>query len=167
MRVHETLTLPLSANGAAAMYADPAYAEIRRDALGANDATSSVDGDPAGAFTVRTELVLPTDRVPEVARRFVGSRLTVHEEQSWSAPAGDGSRTGRNRLEVAGMPAGMEAAVKLVPAGDDSCTLDIDGDLTAKVPLIGGRLEKAALPYISSVLKVEQKAAATYRDRRV
>lgn len=166
MRVHETLTLPLPVDEAAAMYADPDYAEIRREALGATSVSSSVDGDPAGTFTVRTELSMPTDRVPEVARRFVGSSLTVHEEQSWSGPAEDGSRTGRNRLQVAGMPAGVDAAVTLAPAGDGSSTLDIDGELTAKVPLIGGRLEKAALPYISSVLKVEQKAAKRYRDRR-
>lgn len=165
MRVHETLTLPLSAADAAAMYADPEYAAIRRDALGATSATSTVEGDPAGEFTVRTELVLPTDRVPDVARRFVGSTLTVREVQSWSAPAADGSRTGTSALEVVGMPAGMTGSTRLSADGDDASTLDIDGELTARVPLIGGRLEKAAVPYISSVLRVEQQAAATYRER--
>lgn len=166
MRVHETLDLPLSAADAAAMYADPSYAEIRKNALGASSVTSTVDGDPSGAFTVRTELSLPTDRVPEVARRFVGSSLTVREEQSWDAPAADGARSGRNRLDVVGMPAGMVASIRLTPAGEAASTLEIDGDLTAKVPLIGGRLEKAAAPYISQVLRVEQKAAATYRDQQ-
>lgn len=166
MRVHETLDLPLSAADAAAMYADPSYANIRKSALGATSVTSTVDGDPAGAFTVRTELALPTDRVPEVARRFVGSSLTVREEQSWDAPGADGARSGRNRLDVVGMPAGMEARIQLTAAGETASTLEIDGDLTAKVPLIGSRLEKAAAPYISQVLRVEQKAAATYRDQQ-
>ena len=64
------------------------------------------------------------------------------------------------------MPAGMVASIRLTPAGEAASTLEIDGDLTAKVPLIGGRLEKAAAPYISQVLRVEQKAAATYRDQQ-
>lgn len=166
MRVHETLDLPLSATDAAAMYADPSYADIRKSALGATSVTSTVDGDPAGAFTVRTELALPTDRVPEVARRFVGSSLTVREEQSWDAPGADGARSGRNRLDVVGMPAGMEARIQLTADGETASTLEIDGDLTAKVPLIGSRLEKAAAPYISQVLRVEQKAAAAYRDQQ-
>ena len=63
------------------------------------------------------------------------------------------------------MPAGMTGSTRLSADGDAASTLDIDGELTARVPLIGGRLEKAAVPYISSVLRVEQQAAATYRER--
>lgn len=164
MKLRETLDLPVSASAASAMYADESYAEVRRASLGASSASATVQGDPSGAFVVRTELAMPTDRVPDIVRPFVGSSVTVREEQSWSAPASDGSRTGTMKLDVAGTPAGVSASTTLTPKGEGSCTVLIDGDLTAKVPLIGSRLEKAAVPYVSKVLRTEEKAAAKYRD---
>lgn len=163
MKLHETLKLPLSADAAAAMYADQEYTVIRGETLGATRATSTADGEPSGEFTVRTELVLPTDRVPDIVRPFVGSSVTVREEQTWSAPIADGSRRGTMTLEVVGTPAGMKATITLTPGGDSSCTVQIDGDLTAKVPLLGSRMEKAAVPYVSKVLRAEEKAAEKYR----
>lgn len=164
MKLRETLTLPLSAPAAAEMYADPEYTQIRRRALGATDARSTVEGDPAGAFTVRTELTMPTDRVPDMVRPFVGSSVTIREEQSWSAPQADGARRGSMRLDVVGTPAGLTGSMRLAPAGEQSSTVEIEGDLVAKVPLLGPRLEKAALPYVSTVLRAEERAAATYRE---
>lgn len=164
MKLRETLNLPTSAAGATAMYADPEYAAIRRRTLGATGGSSQASGDPSGAFTVTTELQMPTDRVPDIARKFVGAAVTVKEQQDWSAPAADGSRTGTMRLEVAGTPAGMTGTLALAPTGEDSCTVTIDGDLVAKVPLLGPRLEKAAVPYVSKVLRAEEKAAASYRE---
>ena len=166
MKLRETLHLPLPARAAAAMYADGQYTAIRRETLGATDASSRVDGDPSGAFTVTTELSLPTDRVPDVVRPFVGSSVTVREVQTWSAPEDDGSRTGTMRLDVVGTPAGLTAALRLRAADEERSEVEIDGDLVAKVPLLGPRLEKAAVPYVSSVLRAEERAAAAYRDRQ-
>ncbi|MFC7376295.1 DUF2505 domain-containing protein [Brachybacterium sp. GCM10030267] len=163
MKLRETLNLPLSARAAAAMYTDPAYAEIRKQTLGATRAEATADGDPAGAFTVRTELAMPTDRVPDVVRPFVGSSVTIHEVQTWSAPEADGSRSGTTKLEVAGTPAGMTASLRLTPAGEQASGVVIDGELTAKIPLLGSRLEKAAAPYVTKVLCAEEKSAAKYQ----
>lgn len=164
MKLHETLNLPVSATDAAAMYADARYTEIRKDTLGASEASSSVEGDPAGAFTVRTQLALPTDRVPDIVRPFVGSSVTVREEQQWSAPAADGARSGTMNLEVVGTPASLKATLTLHAQAEAAATVEIDGDLVAKVPLLGARLEKAAVPYVSKVLRAEERAARTYRD---
>ena len=165
MKLRETLTLPLSARTAATMYADQAYTAIRRETLKATSASSQVDGDPVGAFTVRTDLVMPTDKVPDIARRFVGSSVTIRETQTWSAPEPDGSRKGTMDLEVVGTPAGLTGTVRLAPTGEMTSSVDIDGDLVAKVPLLGPRLEKAAMPYVSTVLRAEEKSAAAYADR--
>ena len=164
MRLRETLNLPLSARDVPAMYADGDYTAIRRDVLRASSAESTVEGGSSGAFTVRTELALPTDRVPDIVRPFVGSSVTVREQQSWSAPEEDGSRRGELALEVAGTPASMKATLTLSPAGETSSTVEIAGDLVAKVPLLGARMEKAAVPYVAQVLRAEERAATTYRD---
>jgi hypothetical protein len=166
MKLRESLQLPLSASAAAAMYADPAYPPIRQQILEATSADATVQGDPTGAFTVTTELAMPTDRVPDMARPFIGSSLTVREIQTWSAPGGDGARTGSMELTVVGTPAGVTAQLRMSPQGESACTVEIDGDLTAKVPLVGSRLEKAALPYASKVLRAEERAAGRYREQR-
>lgn len=162
MKLRETLALPLSPAQTAAMYADPRYAEVRRDTLRANAASSEVSGDPSEAFTVTTSLEMPTDKVPDVVRPFVGSSVTVTERQEWQAPAEDGSRRGTMVLEVVGTPAGMTADLQM--QGDAGSTkVEIDGDLRARIPLLGAKLEKAALPYVSTVLRAEEKAAMSYR----
>lgn len=164
MKLRETLNLPLSARAAAEMYADPEYTEIRRRTLGAAQAESTLEGDPAGSFTVRTELSMPTDRVPDMVRPFVGSSVTIREEQSWSAPEQDGSRRGTMHLDVVGTPAGLTATLRLTPTVESTSTVEIDGDLVAKVPLLGPRLEKAAIPYVSTVLRAEERSASTYLE---
>ena len=70
------------------------------------------------------------------------------------------------RLDVVGTPAGLTATLRLQAAAQERSEVQIDGDLVAKVPLLGPRLEKAAVPYVSSVLRAEERSAATYRDRR-
>lgn len=164
MKLRETLNLPLPARAAAEMYADPEYTEIRRRTLGATSAESALEGDTSGAFTVRTELSMPTDRVPDMVRPFVGSSVTIHEEQAWSATEPDGGRRGTMKLTVAGTPAGLDASLRLTPTGASTSSVDIDGELTAKIPLIGPRLEKAALPYVSTVLRAEERSATSYRE---
>lgn len=166
MKLRERLHLPLPPQEAAQMYTDPEYTEIRRRTLKATEAEAHREGDPSGAFTVRTELSMPTDRVPDMARPFVGSTVTVHEEQSWSAAEPDGSRTGTMTLKVAGTPAGLTATLRLTPTGESTSDVVIDGEMTAKIPLLGPKLEKAALPYVSTVLRTEERAAAAYRDSR-
>lgn len=164
MKLTESLNLPLPPQEVAAMYADPRYARVRGEVLGADDARSEVTGDIAGAFRVSTDLTMPTERVPDIARPFVGSSITVREVQDWSAPAPDGSRTGTTNLVVVGTPASMSATVSMTPSGAEETAISIDGDLVAKIPVLGKRLEKAAMPYVSRVLQAEQKAARTYRE---
>ena len=67
-------------------------------------------------------------------------------------------------LEVAGTPAGLTATLRLSPSGEAASSVDIDGDLVAKIPLLGPRLEKAAIPYVSTVLRAEERSAKTYRE---
>lgn len=164
MKLSETMTLPLSPADAARMYADPAYADLRRSALGASDAASSVVGDPAGPFTTTTVLTMPTDRVPEMVRRLVGQSVEVREVQAWQAPEPDGSRRGTIRFDVVGAPASMDGTTTLVPAGEGASHVSIDGELVAKVPLLGRKIEQAALPYISEVLRLEERSAAAYAE---
>lgn len=166
MKLHENLRVPLSAERTAEMYADPAYAEHRRRSLGAESVDARVEGEPARAFTVTTDLVMPTAGIPDMVKRFVGDRVTVRETQVWQAPSSDGSRRGRTELVVLGAPASMQARLALEPDGDGASTVDIDGDLVAAVPLLGRKIEQSALPYVRQVLAAEEKAATSYAGQQ-
>ncbi len=165
MKLRETLDLPVSASAASAMYADESYAEVRRASLGASSASATVQGDPSGAFVVRTELAMPTDRVPDIVRPFVGSSVTVREEQSWSAPASDGSRTGTMKLDVAGTRRGGERVDDADAEGrgllhrPDRRRPHGEGPADRVAPGEGG-----GPPTSPKVLRTEEKAAAKYRD---
>lgn len=163
MRLSENLNLPMPPEAAAAMYTDPAYTRIRGRTLHAESATSEVEGDPAGAFTVTTHLELATEGIPDIARSLVGRSVKILEVQSWQAPAEAGARQGTIELTVQGAPASMRGHLELRPAGENSA-VSIDGEFTAKVPLLGGRLEKAALPYVTKVLRAEERSAEDYRS---
>lgn len=162
MHLTETLHLPVSAPDAVRMYADPGYAQLRRRELEAQEADSRISGSPEGAFTATTTLRMPTEQVPDIVRRFVGQSVQVRETQEWSAPEADGSRRGTIRVEVIGAPATMTGRTRLVPAGDGASRLEIDGDLVAKVPLIGRKIEQTAVPYIGQVLRREERSAAAW-----
>ena len=56
------------------------------------------------------------------------------------------------RLDV-WAPAGLTATLRLRTADQERSEVEIDGDLVAKVPLLGPRIEKAAVPYVSTVLR--------------
>ena len=165
MDLIEELALPLPPQAVMRMYADPQYAQIRAAALGAQDVHSEHDGDPEGDLAVTTTLTMATDRVPDVARPFVGSSITVRETQRWQAPGSDGSRTGTMLLEVVGTPARVTGDMRLLPARPEASRIEIDGQLVAKVPLVGRRLERAAMPYVSTVMRMEETAAQRYRDQ--
>ena len=58
-----------------------------------------------------------------------------------------------------------QGTLRLAALDQARSDVEIDGDLVAKVPLLGSKIEKAAVPYVSTVLRAEERSAAAYRDR--
>ncbi len=165
LRVSESIAYPASVAAVAAMYADADYSAVRGETLGAESASAEVSGSAAGAFTVTTTMQMPTDQAPDMVRSVIGQRVTVIEKQEWSAPAADGSRSGLTTIQVKGTPATVRA--QFTVTGDSArATMAINGELAASVPLIGGRIEKAVEPSISTVFQREANAAARWLSER-
>ncbi|CAN7145288.1 DUF2505 domain-containing protein [Knoellia sp. LjRoot47] len=125
-----------------AQMCDQEFQDAKCDATttGTWTADVSTTGDRA---VVSTERVLPTDGLPDIARSFVGESLTIVEVQTWGPPAPDGSRTADLNLHVKGAPMTLKGTIRLSPTASGSLHV-LDGELRAGVPLIGGKLEKAA-----------------------
>ncbi|WP_336923936.1 DUF2505 domain-containing protein [Aquipuribacter sp. SD81] len=155
-----TLRWPASPDDVVAARLDEDFlAEVCRR-TGALEHSVAVDG----LRTVVTR-VMPTDRFPDFARRLTGERLSLTETTTWAPDAQpDGARTGVIELEVAGAPVRARFTTAVRPAGGGA-EEHVQGEVTAKVPLVGGRVEKAVVPGIEAALAAQVDTYEAWRGR--
>lgn len=139
-----------------AMITDRAFQERKCASSGSLAYQVDVRTHADGTAAVTTDRTLPADEVPEFVRRFVGGTVRVLESIDWQGPGTDGSRDGTIVVEIAGAPVQLTGQVSLRRFGDGTVH-EVDGDLKASVPLIGGRIEKAAEPAVRAALDVEER----------
>jgi hypothetical protein len=114
-----------------AMLTDPAFREKASRAQQAESVDVRVDGGE-----VRIEMVQPNADIPSFARAFAGETITAIQAETWT-----GGERAEFSVTTPGKPAGITGTRALLADGDG--TLDtFDGEAKAKVPLIGGRIEK-------------------------
>lgn len=112
-----------------AMLTDPAFRQRVAAAQDARSADVSVEGE-----TVVLDLVTPNSGIPGFARKFAGETTRSITTETW---AGDEASF---RVETPGKPTSISGTRRLVAEGD--ATLDVfEAEVTAKVPLIGGKIE--------------------------
>nr|NLI49349.1 DUF2505 domain-containing protein [Propionibacterium sp.] len=116
----------------------------------------SVDVVPAGEGAV-TRISLEAETVPALAG-LAGATLRVGQEMAWAEPAPDGSRAARLLIKVVGLPVVVDAEARLAPTASGSA-IDYAGALRVDVPLLGGVLEKQAVPYVLQILDIQQASA--------
>jgi Protein of unknown function (DUF2505) len=113
---------------------------------------------------VTTERILPSTGLPDFAKSMVGDTLKVTETQSWGPASDDGSRQGTVEMAVAGAPIALNGTLSLAPRGAGTVET-VDAELKAKVPLVGGKIEKAAAPPIEEAIDIEARTAHEWLDR--
>ena len=64
-------------------------------------------------------------------------------------------------VELAGAPIDLAGTLSLAPTGRGSVET-VDGDLKARVPLLGGQIEKAAAPALESAIRVERETGQAW-----
>ncbi|KNX37708.1 DUF2505 domain-containing protein [Luteipulveratus halotolerans] len=115
------------------------------------DSSVTADGDRTVIVTTRE---MATEGVPDALRSLAGRTVTITETQTWGPAAADGSREAEVRVEAKGQPVSMNGKVRMAPAAD-STAVSLTGDLKARVPLVGGRIEKAVAPVIEAAARSE------------
>lgn len=155
MQVNAQVFYPASPDLVFEMFVDRAFQERVCEATGALRYDVQIEQD-SGAAVITTHRELPTDQVPDYARGFIGPTLDVVRVDRWEAPAADGSRDGTVTLEIKGAPIRLHGSLALRP--DDGGTQErIAGDLKASIPLLGGKMEKAAEPALMSAIRKEEE----------
>jgi hypothetical protein len=152
-KISRQTELPAPPADVFAIISDPAFQDdkAQQGTLPGSDSTVSVDGD---RVRVRTTRLLPSDGLPSVARSMVGDTLTIEEVHDWGPAGADGSRTGTFDMQVRGAPVTMTGTLGLAASGAGTLQA-IDGELVAKVPFLGGKIEDAAAPALEEAIAAE------------
>ena len=155
MQFTQSISYPGTVEEVVAMYLTPAYLERRFGQFVVEGSQAvSVEGERVSfAGTVRPELL------PAAASRFVKGALHISFTEEWTKDeAGARSRT---RVTVDGAPVSVEATSTLAPADAGSVRV-VTGNVSVRVPLLGGRIEKEAVAHLGRVVERERELAATW-----
>lgn len=156
--LHDTIDYSASVERVARFYASSEHAAERARRLGVNDTHVDVQVNSDGAFTTTIQATVPREQIGhDKFSRFLPGRLDVTIVHDWDAPDG-GSRTGRLRATVASLPVDLSADFTLSGSGDGS-RMSIEANLSVKIPLVGGAIEKAALEAAGDVFDTEEAFA--------
>jgi hypothetical protein len=141
----------------ATIMSDPAFQtvlelpDLARPEVVAHD----VDG-PSHRLTLRYEYIGQLD---PIAQKVVGGRkLTWVQDLRIDVSTGTGT-LGFSADGVGGRADGT-ASVAITATGDASCRRRIDGEFRIKIPLLGGKAERAIVPGLLRRLEVEADALA-------
>lgn len=146
-----------------AMLADEDFQNHKCMATGARRHTVSITEHGDRTIIVSTR-DLPSDHFPSFVRGMVGDTLAVTETQDWGPADPDGVRQGTLSVDIAAAPVALQGTLSLA-SGGQGCVETIEGDLRARIPLVGDKIEQAAAPAIRSAIRVESENGKAWLER--
>lgn len=164
MKIEETWSYDAPADQVVAMLLDPAFQDAKCAATGALSHSVSVKDD-AAAHVIETQREMATDGLPENVARIVGKTLNVIEIQRWGQASEDGARTADIDVSLGGLPINFVGHIQLTPDGDTT-KMHVLGDLRARIPLVGKKVETASAPAISGGVQIEAQTGREYLAAR-
>ena len=162
MAVQESTVINASVDQVVEAFSSEDFARFVCSEVGVEFGSFSVSGDTSAEFTATTERTIPADRVPDIARKFVGNGVSMTQVDNVSAPA---ARTVATEVKVNGIPVSASATQHLIPEGDKT-RLDVNGEVSCSIPLVGKKIAAAAEPQVGRVLKVLGTSAEKWIAQR-
>ncbi len=148
-----------------AMLTDQAFQERKVGTIskGAWDVQVQREGESAVIVSHRT---LPPEVIPDAFRAMISTTITITQTEKWGPAAPDGSRSGSIDVELSGAPVRLTGTLSLAPTPDGGCREQVVGELKAKVPLFGSKIEKAAEPAVRAAIDAEGRIGAQWLAER-
>ena len=87
-------------------------------------------------FSMKVERRVPMN-APGVVKKFFGAETKVVNDEAWSVK----TKTGKVKVQPAGVPVEMTCTASMADEGK-SCVVTYLWDINARIPLVGGTLEK-------------------------
>ena len=119
-----------------AFVSDPDAVRKRSEAFGDRDIR--IDVNEAGGTKTVSNTRLVTADVPAFMKKLFNPTNTVVDKKAWRSE-GD-KRVGKLDVDVQGTPTELHGTITIAPAAS-GCTYTVDFKGTAKVPLIGKKIE--------------------------
>lgn len=158
MRIVDEIRYDSAPAVVAAILADREFVLAKCARMGSLSHTASIEGDPAGGFSVISTRTLPTDRVPDTARSLIGPTMQIRQVDHWGPPAADGARLGEVQVDVVGAPVHFRGRFELRRNGSGTVQRLV-GEVSAGIPFLGRKIEQLTEPVIRGALHKENRVA--------
>ena len=152
--------LPLSVEEALAALVSPQWAATRDAALHDGSTVVQLEPRPHGGVLLTVSRQLPSGG-PGVLERFLPRDGRVLQTDEWE-PAADGVRRGSWQVTIAGAPATLGGTMLLEPL-PTGCRYTIAGQVSVRVPLVGGKAERLVADLVA---RLADKEAELLRSAR-
>ena len=125
------------------------------------DSTADYDAPADAVFAIMSQTAFQDEKVAvtcdlggptQVTQR--GDRTVIRTERAYSSSVLPGNRTGHLEMHISGQPLTLVADLALRNTATGSHT-SVSGELKARIPLIGGKIESAAAPLIKDGVQAE------------
>lgn len=164
MALSASTTLPAVPQRITEIFTDEEFLRHTSERVGGTLESLTIDGDISAAFTLTAVRTLPTTRLPEMAKKFLGEQLTVTQTEEWAAPEAGGGRTAQVKLKVSGAPLDVKAVQRLVPDAEGT-RVDLDGEVSSSVPFLGSKIADAAEPMVGKALNIQAQEARAWLEQ--
>jgi hypothetical protein len=161
VRIEAAVVFPAEADVVFAMMTDEEYVRVKAEAMGALEHDVTVELLPTGGALIRLHRTLPAI-VPEFVRPLVGETIEVRQTEDWAPARPDGGRSGRLTAEISNAPVRLSGVLSLDPNGEHGSVHRVDLDVKAKLPFIGGRIEKAIGEVVLMAARKEEEVGGRW-----
>jgi hypothetical protein len=139
MEVASRHTYAASPDAVFAAMTSPAVLTEKYTALGHRDIEIVGNDEGGGTLRVTSRRGVPLD-VPGFAKRFLSPVTKVEQVDEWRPASPSGERRGTWKVSAAGVPVSTGGTLRLRPTADGGTLVEIKGEVTCSVPLIGGKI---------------------------
>jgi hypothetical protein len=155
MRFEVKARYPASSGVVIKMFADKDFHTRKLEALGLRKYQVLKHESTDAEFSIRIERKVPM-APPGLISKLVPAEASVTSEERWNLA----KKTGRIKVEPAGIPVEITGTASLADAGQE-CVITYVWEAKARVPLVGGALEKFIASDMEKKMVDETKAAIT------
>lgn len=133
-------------------------------ALGHQDVKIMERTERAGVVRVASKRKVPME-VPGFAKRFLNPLNTVEQTDEWQPASAKGERHGTWKVSASGVPVSVGGTLHLVAAGRGRTVVEITGDVSCSIPLVGGKLASYVGGDVERTVRAEEEFNDAYLAR--
>ena len=155
MRFEIKARYPASSAVVIKMFSDKDFHTRKLDALGLRKYQVLKHESTDKEFSIRIERKVPM-APPGIISKLVPAEASVTSEERWNLA----QKTGRIKVEPAGIPVEITGTASMTDAGKE-CVITYLWDARARIPLVGGTLEKFIAADMEKKMVDETRAAVS------